>query len=222
MRRYAVFFAPPEGALSDTAARWLGWDAQRGCTVAHDASERDLDAATAEPRRYGFHGTLKAPFRLAGGTDRHGLERAVADLARRTGPVAAGPLRLRRIGAFLALVPDEPLRALAALASDVVDALEPFRAPLTEAEIARRKPASLTPRQRDLLDRYGYPYVREEFRFHLTLAGPLAKTAPHLASLAEERFAPWLGTPFRLDDLCLFGEDEGGRFHHLSRHALTG
>jgi hypothetical protein len=35
-------------------------------------------------------------------------------------------------------------------------------------------------------------------------------------------FAPVLPQPFRIEDLCLFGEDAGGRFHLLLRYALTG
>ena len=134
----------------------------------------------------------------------------------------AGPLAVRRIGRFLALVPGAPLDALSDLARDAVRTFEPFRAPLTEAEIARRRPESLSPRQRALLARYGYPYVMEEFRFHLTLTGPLPPGADRVEAAAQAWFAPWLDQPFRVDDLCLFGEDAEGRFHLLSRHALTG
>jgi hypothetical protein len=35
-------------------------------------------------------------------------------------------------------------------------------------------------------------------------------------------FAPVLPHPFRIEDLCLFGEDAAGRFHLLHRYALAG
>ena len=96
-----------------------------------------------------------------------------------------------------------------------------MRAALTEDEIARRRPDQLSPRQRELLDLWGYPQVMEEFRFHLTLTDRLPDPAPVLQVLGPY-FAPVLPTPFVIQDLCLFGEDSGGRFHLLHRHALTG
>jgi putative phosphonate metabolism protein len=223
MKRYAIYHAPPEGDFATAAAVWLGWDAARGHAVTQpDIAGLDMPGLTEAPRKYGFHGTLKPPFRLAEGRDRAGLEAALNIVAKDLAPVAAGRLRLARIGAFLAIVPGGPLTALETLASAAVEAFEPFRAPLTEAEMARRMPEGLTFRQRALLGLYGYPYVMEEFRFHLTLTGPLGAEAAAAEAAARDWFAPFLGQPLRIDDLCLFGEDEGGRFHLLSRHALTG
>ena len=78
-------------------------------------------------------------------------------------------LSLARLDGFFALVPGAEAADLYALADDVVTGFDGFRAPATEAEIARRNPAALTSRQRELLDAWGYPYVLDEFRFHLTL-----------------------------------------------------
>ena len=97
----------------------------------------------------------------------------------------------------------------------------PCARPLTEAEIARRRPETLTPRQRALLDRWGYPFVMEEFLFHLTLTDRLPDPGPAMAALGAH-FAPVLPRPFVIEDLCLFGEDDAGRFHLLHRYALTG
>ena len=100
--------------------------------------------------------------------------------------------------------------------------MDPYRAPLTEAEIARRRPDRLTPRQRDLLGLYGYPYVMEQFQFHLTLTGPLADAEQDaVAQAAAAQFDAVLPRPFTVDDLCLFGEDGQGRFHLLHRYALS-
>lgn len=223
MNRYAIYYAPPEGALADAAASWLGRDAARDREVAQPAiAGLDMPRLTDEPRKYGFHGTLKPPFRLAKRTTPADLRAAVPDFARAEAPVVAGPLKVARIGRFLALVPDPPLEALTGLAGSVVKAFEPFRASLTEAEYAKRHPDRLTARQRVLLDAYGYPYVMEEFRFHLTLTGPVAEGMAAVEAAARDWFAPHLSAPFRIDDVCLFGEDEAGQFHLLSRHALTG
>ncbi|MDI3337881.1 DUF1045 domain-containing protein [Defluviimonas aestuarii] len=222
MTRYAIYYAPRDGAFADAAASWLGRDALQDRAAAQPAFVGlDLPALTAEPRRYGFHGTLKPPFRLKG-ADADALNTAVSDLAATLAPVTAGGLSVARIGRFLALVPDEPVEGIAALAARIIDAFEPFRAPLTAAEYARRCPDSLTTRQRALLDTYGYPYVLEEFRFHLTLTGPVTGDLAEIESTARAWFGPHLSGPFRIEDICLFGEDEAGQFHLMSRHALTG
>lgn len=225
MKRYAVYFAPRPGAFADRAAAWLGRDAVTG-----KALEQPLlpglpspEGITADPRRYGFHGTIRAPFRLAEGVYAKGIEAGVAALAARMAPVQCDGLRLENLHGFLALTPDGCEAALLELAAAVVEGTDAFRAPLTAAEVARRRPESLSTRQRALLDRWGYPYVMEEFRFHLTLTDRLAETQAEAVTLAlRDHFAPVLPKPFVIEDLCLFGEDEAGLFHLLHRYALTG
>lgn len=226
MKRFAIYYAPEPGAFANRAAGWLGWDAASGAPVAHPhlpALPRPLTEITAEPRKYGFHGTIKAPFRLAAGATPAGLDQALAALAAETAPVTLPALALTRIGRFLALCPEGDTAPLLALAARVVQRMDSFRAPLTQAEIARRRPERLTPRQRDLLGQWGYPYVLEEFRFHLTLTGALDpwEIVP-VESAALGHFVPVLPVPFCIRDLCLFGEDEAGAFHLLHRYALTG
>src|SRR5690606_41334141 len=178
---------------------------------------------TRDPRRYGFHGTLKPPFRLAEGRDAGGLHDALSRLAAQLAPVTLSGLKLASLGGFLALIPQGDTTPLQTLAATVVAALDGFRAPLTEAEIARRRPDLLTPRQRELLDLWGYPYVMDEFRFHLTLSDRLDEPlASEAARVLDAHFAPVLPRPFRLAELCLFGEGEDGRFRLLHRYALSG
>lgn len=220
MQRFAIYYAPRDGAFADAAAAWLGWDLAHSRAVAQPdvAGLADL---TADPRKYGFHGTIKPPFRLAMGVSPQDLARAVGQLAKNLTPVEVSGLDLVLLEGFLALVP-APDPALSALAVEVVRAVDTFRAPLTEAEIARRRPDRLTPRQRELLSLYGYPYVMEEFQFHLTLSGRLeGDAAQRLRVAATRHFAGTVPQPFRLEDLCLCGEDQAGRFHLLHRYALS-
>ena len=212
-RRYAIYHSP-DGAVGAFGAAWLGWDSRAACAVPHpDIPGLDLPAITATPRRYGFHATLKAPFRLAAGTTQAALRTALHDLATTHSPVTLPALRLTRLGNFLALTAAPPSQPLAALEADTVHSLERFRAALSETEIARRQPDRLSPRQRCLLDRVGYPYALEEFRFHFTLTGPLD---PATATRTEAALAPRLATlplaPYRLASLSLAGEDGDGRF----------
>ena len=223
--RYAIYYAPRAGDFADRAAGWLGYSAERG-NVAHPevaGLPLPLGALTAAPRKYGFHGTIRPPFALAAGMGVDGLQAAVATLAAGLGAVSFARLRLERIGGFLALVPEGDQAALQALGAGVVAALDRFRAPLTEADMARRRPERLTARQRELLDLWGYPYVMDEFRFHLTLTGDLAQdVADAVMPVAQGWFGPVLPELFRIEDLCLFGEAVDGRFHLLHRYALTG
>lgn len=223
MKRYAIYYAPEAGAFANAAAAWLGWDGQAGQAVAQPQLDlpRPLADITAAPRKYGFHGTIKPPFRLAEAVAPDLLHDAVASLAASLRPVALPGLQMVNLEGFLALIPQGDTAALQALAAEVVRVLDPYRAPLTEAEIARRRPDRLSPRQRDLLAIYGYPYVMEEFRFHLTLSGPLGRDEAAITEAATRHFAGVVPQPFRLADLCLFGEDAMGRFHLLHRYALT-
>lgn len=225
-RRYAIYYAPRAGAFADAMASWLGWDVEKGRAVAHPelaglpASVADL---TAAPRKYGFHGTIKAPFRLAEGVSEADLQREVAALAAALPALRMPGLALHRLKGFLALLAEGEETELLALGAEVVSRLDHLRAPLTEAEIAKRRPERLTPRQRNLLEVWGYPHVMEEFRFHLTLSGDLSEgLADQVAKVLRPWVEPVLPRPFVIEDLCLFGEDGEGRFHLVSRHALTG
>ncbi len=128
---------------------------------------------TEEPRRYGFHATMKAPFRLDEKHSESDLLSALMHFSSSAAPVVIPRLKLHALGPFFALVPDEPVAALNQLANDVVVAFDRFRAPLSEVEIARRRPERLSEAQRHNVERWGYPYVFEEFRFHMTLTGPV-------------------------------------------------
>lgn len=221
MTRYAVYYAPEPGAFATAAASWLGWDPATGQVVPQPDLGVDLAALTADPRKYGFHGTIKPPFRLAPGISAADLAASVAAMAATLPAVRLEGLELRALEGFVALTPTGDTTALEDLAARVAADLDPLRAPLTEAEIARRRPDRLSPRQRDLLTRFGYPYVMEEFRFHLTLSGNLSQAdRDRLLPLAQAHFAGHVPQPFTVADLCLFGEAADGRFHLLHRYPL--
>ncbi len=207
--RAAVYAAPaPDSALGRLAADWLGRDAFTG--EATRAADPARDPVVAEAARYGFHATLRAPFRPTAGTDLDALSKRLGDLcATRPVPVI-GTLTLARLGAFFALVPDRPEPALQSIEGAVLDAFEAVRAPLTEAEVARRHPDRLSARQRQQLDAWGYPFVREDFRFHMTLTGPVPGPADDLRAALAAHFAPVLGRPLPLDGLGLFVEPAPG------------
>ncbi|MCL5775666.1 DUF1045 domain-containing protein [Limibaculum sp. FT325] len=219
-RRYAVYWAPPAGSeLAQAGARWLGWDAE-----ARRAAAPEGGPLAAVPGRYGFHATLKAPFRLREGMPASALDTAVAALAGRLAPAAAPGLAADAGLGFVALRPTGPCPTLDAVAASCVTGLDRFRAPPGPAEMARRRAEGLDARGEALLARWGYPRVLDGFQFHVTLTGPVAGAEAELAvARAQARFAPLLAPRFVLDALCLFGEPGAGQpFHLLRRHALGG
>jgi putative phosphonate metabolism protein len=225
--RYAIYHAAAPGSELDRfGTNLLGYDAWSGEDlpfpdgVAEAVPDwRDL---TQDPRKYGFHATLKAPLALADDKTEAELVAACAAFADapRTIPVLK-PV-VNSISGFIAVVPAERSAELERLAADCVSAFDAFRAPLTPDDRARRNPSGLTPRQRDYLDRWGYPYVMEEFRFHMTLTGRLddARRAPVLAML-RDRFATIGIRRLAIDAIALFRQDDANsRFRILDHWKL--
>lgn len=207
--------------MAEFGARWLGWDIDhaRICDRPELAGIEDF---TMGPRKYGFHGTLMPPFRLAEGTTRAALEAAVAGIAERQSPIRLSGLELTVMGRFLALTPVGDARALQELARDIVAGLDQLRAPPTPAELARRRAAGLTFNQEANLLRWGYPYVLDEFRFHMTLTDKLTGMQRLLAGAAIRERLPELPQPFDMAEIALVGERTDGMFQTLHRFALTG
>lgn len=219
--RFAIYYIPPEGPLAAFGAAWLGWDVVRG----RDALQPDLPGLhdiTMTPRKYGFHGTLKPPFRLSAGATEHALAAAVGDLADMLAAASCDGLELTTLGRFLALTPHGDTRGVQRLAEACVRGLDGFRAPATPAELARRRQAGLTPHQEALLMQWGYPYVMEEFRFHLTLSGRLPTAALAVWADVARQSLPDLPAPFVLDQIALCGERSDGHFELIHRYTLTG
>ena len=220
--RYAVYFTP-EGALADLGASWLGWDIAKARRVAHPAlSGLDVAALTDAPRKYGFHGTIKPPFVLAEGNTYDQLTTRLGELCGTLGAVRLDGLKLVALGRFLALIPTGDQHPLSTLAAAVVEQLDPFRAPPTDGELARRRQAKLTPAQDRNLIRWGYPHVMDQFRFHLTLTSrlPKAQVAPSLEAILP-LFAPHFG-PLNINSLTLTGQRSDGMFEEIHRYALSG
>ncbi|ODV40830.1 hypothetical protein AWV79_04000 [Cupriavidus sp. UYMMa02A] len=215
--RYAIYLAPGE-PFSTFGGQWLGRDAETGATLSHpDRPQAWIDA----PAHYGLHATLKPPFRLATGTDARSLDAAAREFATRRAAFDA-PLLLRSLRGFLAWCLDENTagaREMHALADACVQAFEPFRAPATAQEVARRRPEQLTAAQRQMLEAWGYPYVFDTFKFHITLTGMLA---PVEVDVAFARLSAdcrrLLETPLHVDGISVFVQPDAGEDFVVGRH----
>jgi hypothetical protein len=209
MMRLALYWAPElTDPLHVRASTWLGRDAETAAALPQPKIP-GIAEATADPRLYGFHATLKAPFRLA--TSYNEARSAAAILTDRTAPFTLPPLVLRDLRGFLALIESEPCPALAAFADDCVRTLDPHRAPLSVEDIARRRPDRLSTRQRDSLERWGYHLVFEDFQFHATLTGRLTDDQ---RAVFEPAAAAYFGdvpaAPRQVRELCLFTQAAPG------------
>ena len=219
--RYAVYAVPdPQSPLFLRASRWLGWDSVAAVALPFPAAGEldnpgslDIELMTRTPRKYGFHGTMKPPMRLAEGCDEATLIVRAREFASTLAPVSIPALEIAAIGSFLALVPAEPNAGLADLAGGIVTGLDEFRRPPDEAEMDKRRAAGLSARQDELLREWGYPYVLDEFRFHMTLSGRLDADRKSMAlAMLETWIAPVVPAPFILDRLAIMGEANDGRF----------
>ena len=220
--RYAIYYAVPPGcALDRFGAELLGYDAWTGGDLPFPEdvlrTVADWQALSEDPRKYGFHATLKAPLPLADGKTECDLLAACADFADMPRPFPVIRPVVDSISGFIAVTPAERSSELEALAAECVSAFDSFRAPLTPEERTRRNQRNLTPRQRDYLERWGYPYVMEEFRFHMTLTGRLdtARRGPILAML-RRRFATIGLERLAIDRIALYRQDNAlSRFRIL-------
>lgn len=214
--RYALYFSPAENhPLTKAATHWLGRDAFTGESFptpqVEGLTRDDVHALTDDPRRYGFHATLKAPFELHPDRTEAELIAAFEDFAAETSAFDIPNVVVGQIGRFFAIIPDKVYPELQDFAARIVEDFEPFRAPLSEADIARRKPETLSAAHRANLERWGYPHVMDEFRFHMTLTG---KVPPEqqlaMRQELDRRFAAFADVPLTIDGLALFIEPERG------------
>jgi putative phosphonate metabolism protein len=214
--RYAIYFAPQEGSqLHQSASLWLGRDAVAGVltepelppTISHAAWR----ATTEDPRRYGFHATLKPPFQLATGASAEALKDSLQKFSDSHKAFRLPPLTLGTLGHFLALILSAPSPCLHQLAAECVRDLDPFRAPSDAADLAKRvRPSHNLAEQQNLI-RWGYPYVLDTWKFHMTLTNSLKPEELELSrEHIAERFSEVCNQPLLCDSICLFEEPTPG------------
>ncbi|MEQ9642871.1 MAG: DUF1045 domain-containing protein [Alphaproteobacteria bacterium] len=217
-QRYAIYFAPaPDTALDAFGRDWLGDVPPGGVDTAAWAE------VTEAARSYRFHATLKPPFVLARGCTAKELDRALIDFAAGHAAFAAR-LELRALHGFLALMLAEPSPAMQVLADDCVRDFDGFRAPPEAAELARRRRAKLSPAHERNLERWGYPYVFDAFRFHMTLTRRLNDTErANWEPILRARAASAIEKPVTIDAVTLFMQPEAGHpFRKLRRYPFAG
>lgn len=225
--RYAIYFTPDSGsALARFGASVIGYDSDGGIDVPRLALNAvppgELISATQAPRRYGFHATLVAPFQLnncnedqlCGGAEEFGAQAGAALLGR---------LEVSMISGFIALTPREACPAVNGLAARCVAFFDRYRAPLSADDLRRRGSDKLSERQRRNLERWGYPYVFDDFRFHMTLTGRLAPDErPRFHDALSNAFRSIADESHHIETLSLMRQrDPGSNFEVIARRTLS-
>jgi len=223
--RYAVYFAPPpDNPWWHIGSQWLGRCAAGGALKPmppiNGISEEAFRQATAAPRRYGWHATLKAPFTLASGTDADQLQAALRTIAASTRSFEMPPMKVALLDDFLAIVPQPLSEAANALAARCVTELHPWAAPLSATELQRRRLAPLSPAQDALLERWGYPFVLDEFQLHCSLTGSLKHMNSQQVQNLQQAAQVWFANlpPCNFESLALFAEPTRGADFVLQEH----
>jgi putative phosphonate metabolism protein len=219
--RYAIYFAPDSySQLWRFGSQCLGYDAFSGEDYPFldplPLPQADWLLLTDEPRRYGFHATLKAPFTLKPEYSEAKLIAAFDHFSNHQSSVWLSGLQISCLHGFVALLPTSSSAELQVLAKNTVLAFEPFRAELSAQDIERRLKSPLSETQKAYLRQYGYPFVLDEFRFHMTLTGRLPTgECSHLANDLQDRFDTLVTPgPVHINRIALFKQsDRSGRFH---------
>ena len=217
-KRYAIYHLSI-GDFHELGSAWLGWNNRLGT---HCVPTLGQDWIVERPKKYGFHATIKAPFRIADGCSERDLIDAFDTFCQSIAPVTTGVCDLRRIGRFLAITPTDPPSDLNDLAARSVKYFDAFRAPLEQEDIDRRRKSRLTPDQDALMLRWGYPFIFEHFKYHLTLTGPLpAEQIDTVENSARNVFRRFLKGAYGINTLSLMGEDIDGYFHEVQTRQLA-
>ncbi len=223
--RYALYFVPEEGTRLDLfGSSWVGRSSYSGRHLTPAPLPPEIETLRlkymGDPHRYGFHATLKPPFALASGLGRKQLTDALSVFAQQQLSFQLPPLTVRSLDRFIALVPTAGTQPIYRLADDCVRHFDDFRAPLSQEELTRRRAAHLTPRQDQLLCEWGYPYVFDEFRFHMTLTGHIDSDEERgiLQAALQDLWQDCLPQPILVDAVTLLVEETKGQaFYVLDR-----
>ena len=207
--RFALYWIPGrDDPLWEAGNTWLGRDPELGVAVPQPELA-NMAEITSAPRVYGFHATLRPPMRLATGWEH--FRAAAESVAAGTVDFKLPAMDVTVLDGFLALVFSVPCSALHDLADRCVRATDPHRLRPEEAELARRRKGGLSPLEEALLLRWGYPYVMERWRFHMTLTRRLdSAELTAIRPAAERHFAPALSFARRVGDIAIFAQAASG------------
>lgn len=222
--RYAIYYMPNlDSAFWRLGSACLGYDAASGADLIFPAhrlfDDQNLASrVTQDPRKYGFHATLKAPFSLKSEVTEADFLDSAQTFAREQASFELPKLSVQAMDDFIAFKPRTRSTPLHALADACVLRFEPVRKPLDEADIERRLAQGLSERQSKALALHGYPFVFDDFHFHMTLTGKLDAELREIWLGGLTEIFSVLSQPVICDSIAVFKQGQpGSRFHVLTR-----
>ncbi|MEL7043133.1 MAG: DUF1045 domain-containing protein [Pseudomonadota bacterium] len=225
--RYAIYFAPSaETLLWKSGSEWLGRDAYSGSPVERrefpGTRDEDIDRLTSSASHYGFHATMKAPFVLKEGFTEDQLLKYLESFSLEQSSFEA-KLSVRPLGQFLALRLLSGMEQMRKLHEDCVRKFDKFRAPLTMEDIERRRKANLSPDQDARMLEWGYPYIFDDFRWHMTLSNRILSdsTRDKMLEHVQAFFKDVIAKPILIDGVAVYRQvDLNAPFNIIGRAAF--
>jgi len=216
---YAVYWVPRRpDSLARFGTSWTGWCAERGEFRPREPGSlmgEDARAIAHETCRHGFHGVIRAPFRLLPERSQFTLEHALELLSEQCLGFALPRMRLAVVGGRVALVPREGSTALGALVASTAAAV----ANLAEGAVMAEPPVPCTRNGRGQVVQLP---AAEAHRFHAPLTDPMPLAAAfEVVERLRPVLEPSLDEPRRLTELALMGDPGEGRpLRLLQRYEL--
>jgi hypothetical protein len=156
-----------------------------------------------------MHGTLKPSFELSPHTTEQELLTVATLVCRGLAPLKLPALELGEIANIVSLVLEASSVELENFATYCVRAFDGYRRALTpdQEEVFRKN--RLTVHQEQMLEHWGYPYVNEEFDFHISLTDPIPdeRERHRVKDVLEGIAAPVLRKPLIMRELAVFKQN---------------
>ena len=233
-KRVAIYFLPKKNSsLENFGKNLLGRDINKKKKISLTRRQKyfinrgftyfdELKDYCEQPAKYGFHATLKAPFRLKRNVKTKNFYDVISHIAAQHSRFKIKGLKIVYSKKFTFITSRKPNKLLINLESDLVKHLDTFRAELNKTEIKKRIPDSLTFKQNKYLKEWGYPFVFDQFKFHMTLMNQNNNKLSNKQKLELEKLIyKTSNNVIEFNEISLLGENKNGHFEEIKRFKLN-
>ena len=233
-KRVAIYFLPKKNSsLENFGKNLLGRDINKKRKISLTRRQKyfinrgftyfdELKDYCEQPAKYGFHATLKAPFRLKRNVKTKNFYDVISHIAAQHSRFKIKGLKIVYSKKFTFITSRKPNKLLINLENDLVKHLDTFRAELNKTEIKKRIPDSLTFKQNKYLKEWGYPFVFDQFKFHMTLMNQNNNKLSNKQKLELEKLIYKISNNvIEFNEISLLGENKNGHFEEIKRFKLN-
>ena len=233
-KRVAIYFLPKKNSsLENFGKNLLGRDINKKKKISLTRRQKyfinrgftyfdELKDYFEQPAKYGFHATLKAPFRLKRNVKTKNFYDVISHIAAQHSRFKIKGLKIVYSKKFTFITSRKPNKLLRNLENDLVKHLDTFRAELNKTEIKKRIPDSLTFKQNKYLKEWGYPFVFDQFKFHMTLMNQNNNKLSNKQKLELEKLIYKISNNvIEFNEISLLGENKNGHFEEIKRFKLN-